>query len=581
MNHLRRLLPYLRRHRREYVLGLAGVVLASGCGITVPLLIRVVIDRLERGPTRGFLLAMVLAIVLLALVRGLFLVVGRYRILAASRRLEFDLRNDLFAHLETLSASYYDRNPAGEITSRLINDLEGVRMLLGIGVMSGASTGLFFLASLAAMFLLHPGLAALCAIPLALISLAMAWTGAKVHDLSLAVQEQLGSLSARAQENFSGARVVRAFVQEENEIGRYRDACGEYRARNLRLARWRAFSWGLVLVLAEAAIAVTLFFGGRMMMAGTFSKGDFAFFTAAQFMLVWPMIAIGWVVNVAQRGVACMGRLAEILDVRPESDDARALPLDGPVRGRVEARGLTFSYTPDRPAALRDLSLTIEPGQKVAIVGRTGSGKTTLVQLLLRLYRVPDGTLFLDGRDVNTIPLAELRASIGTAPQDLFLFSERIRDNIAFGGLDGVPEEEVLRAAEISRLSADVEKFPDRYDQVIGERGVTLSGGQRQRTALARAVVRSPRILVLDDALSSVDAHTEREIQDRLREYMKGRTSIVITHRLSAVADADRIFVLDGGRLVEEGTHADLLSRGGVYADLWESQELAEELSSS
>jgi ATP-binding cassette subfamily B protein len=291
------------------------------------------------------------------------------------------------------------------------------------------------------------------------------------------------------------------------------------------------------------------------------------------------MIALGWVLSIVHRGAACLGRLAEIFDARPEVDDDAAVPSDRPIQGRIEARGLTFAYAPDRPPALRDVTLRIEPGQKVALVGRTGAGKTTFAQLLLRHYPVPPGTLFVDGRDVATIPRAELRRVVGAVPQDLFLFSDRLRANIAFGGVDGVPDGAVERAAELSRLSADVEQFPDRLDQMIGERGVTLSGGQRQRTALARAIVRDPRILVLDDAFSSVDSHTEREIRERLTEFLRGRTAIVITHRLSAVADADRIFVLDEGRLVEEGRHAELLARGGLYAELWEAQRLREELS--
>lgn len=580
MRNLRRLGPYLRRHRGAYALGLGFVLLATLCGLILPLIGREALLQLERrAATFDSILLLAGAILLFALLRAVLLSAGRYTLLASSRRIEYDLRNDLFAHLETLSARYYDTHPTGDITSRAINDLEGVRMMIGIGVMSLTATGLMCLGAMTVMFAHQPALAALLLIPLFLMSAVMAWTGSRMHDLSLDVQSQLGTLSGRAQENFSGARVIRAFVQEENEIERFRAASLEYRARNVRLARWRAFTWASIFFLFEGAIAITLLVGGRQFIAGSFNRGDLLLFIAYQFQLLWPMIAIGWVINLAQRGVACMGRLVEILDTRPETDDARAVPGTRPVEGRIEARRLTFAYAPDRPPALRELSLRIEPGQRVALVGRTGAGKSTLVQLLLRLYPVPDGTLFIDGRDVNTLPLAELRGAIGTVPQDLFLFSERIRDNIAFGGLDGVAEPDVLRAAEISRLAADIERFPDRYDQLIGERGVTLSGGQKQRTALARAIVREPRILVLDDALSSVDSHTEREIQERLREFMRGRTCLVITHRLSAVADADRIYVLDEGRLVDEGTHEELLRRGGLYADLWEGQKLEEELS--
>jgi ATP-binding cassette subfamily B protein len=581
MTHLRRLLPYLRRHRGAYLLGLAIVVLATACGAIAPPLVGYAVDHLRQGGTKSFILAVSGAIAAAALLRAGLLFVSRYLILAASRRIEFELRNDLYAHLETLTARWFDTNATGEITSRAINDIEGVRTMIGIGVMAIVSTGLLFIVSMVIMFATSPFLAALFMLPLVGVSVVMAWTGGKMHDQSMAVQAQLGVLSSRAQENFTGARVVRAFVQEDNEIGRYRAACSEYRTRNLRLARWRSGSWAAILILAEGAMIITLLVGGRAIIGKTLTLGVLTTFAGYQFQLLWPMVAIGWVISIAQRGVACMGRLAEILDARPDCDDSRAVPGDAPLRGRIEARALTFAYAPDRPPALKEASFVIEPGQKAAIVGRTGAGKSSIVQLLLRHYKLPDGMLFIDGRDVNTIPLAELRGVIGAVPQDLFLFSDKIRNNIAFGGLNGVPDAEIARASEISRLDADLEQFPGRLDQVIGERGVTLSGGQKQRTALARAVVRGPKILILDDALSAVDSHTEREIQDRLREFMKGRTTIVITHRLSSITDADLILVLEEGRLVEQGRHADLAAAGGTYSRLWESQKLTEELARS
>ncbi len=578
MKPLGRLLPYLRARKAAYVDGLVLVVLATVLGVAVPFMVKAAVDVLDLRPPKALLLQLAGGIVALAVGRAVLLSWGRFVLLRAARHIESQLRDTLYARLEALSARWFDTHPTGDITSRVINDIEGIRVTIGFGVMALASTGLLLAATVASLFLMNPLLAALCLIPLALIGALMAWTGSRMHVLSLAVQDQLGLLSTRAQENFSGTRVVRAFAQEDREIARFREASVEYLERSLRLARWRAFWWGATLILIEGGLLITLYAGGRDLIAGTLTRGDLAFFFLNQLTLVWPMIAVGWVVGVVQRGIACLGRLVEILDAVPEVDDARAVagPLPTP---SIEARNLSFAYAPDRTPALRDVSFRIEPGERAALVGRTGSGKSTLVSLLLRLYRVPDGALFVGGRDVNTIPLRDLRASIGAVPQDLFLFSAPLRENIAFGTASGTAtDEQIRRASEISRLSADLEKFPDGLDQVIGERGVTLSGGQKQRAALARALVREAGILVLDDALSSVDADTEEAIRERLGAFVRGRTTLLVTHRLSVAMDADRILVLDEGRLVEQGRHADLVARGGVYAGLWESQKLAEEL---
>ncbi|MBI2933352.1 MAG: ABC transporter ATP-binding protein [Planctomycetes bacterium] len=574
MKHLRRLWPYVRLHRRRYALGLALVALGTLASAAAPALIKFAIDALQNGATQRFLTLAALAIVLLALVRGVVHFAGRTLILTTARRIEYDVRNDLYRHLMRLPPSFYDRRASGDITSRAINDLDGVRMMVGFALMSLVGTSLMFASCLTGMFAIDGKLTLLCLAPLSLVTLITAASGAAMHAKSLAVQDQLGTLSARAQENFTGARVVRAFAQEEHEIERYRRECDEYLRRNMSLVRLRATIYATITFFTQLAVVATLWMGGRGLIRGSFSAGDFAAFTAYQFMLVWPMVGLGWTITMVQRGVACLGRITELLEAPPEQRDGSASGTD--FAGRIDVRNLTFRYDEDREPALRNVSFAIEPGETVAIVGRTGSGKSSIAALLTRLYPAPAGTIFVDGKDVNDIPVEELRKAVGCVPQDPFLFSDTLRENIAFGSLDG--QAGVERAAALARIAADAERFPGRLDQMIGERGVTLSGGQKQRTALARALVRRPAILILDDALSSVDAHTEREILDELRSYRKGRTCIVITHRLAAVRDADRIVVLGAGEVAETGRHDELVARGGLYARMCERQQIVDQL---
>ncbi|HZN62298.1 MAG TPA: ABC transporter ATP-binding protein [Planctomycetota bacterium] len=575
--HLRRLLPYMAKYRGRFAAGLVAVLFAAGAGMVSPLFIRSAIEALERGARREFILNTALALVFFAVVRALFIFAGRTVLLTGSRAVEFDLRNDLYRHLERLPPRWFDRNRSGDITSRLINDLEGVRMLVGMGVMALASTGLTFAFSMAGMCLIDLKLALIALVPLSLVTIVTAATGPAMHRLSLAVQDQLSVLSSRAQENFTGARVVKSFAQEEEEVARFRRECVDYRRRNLSLARFRGFAFAGMTLFMEVAIVVTLYYGGKGIVEKTFSKPDLAAFTTFQFQLVWPMIAIGWVFAMAQRGAACMGRLAEILDEKPVPADEAGTP---PPAGRIEFRDLTFSYGDGRDPALRGVSFTIEPGSRVAIVGATGSGKSTIASLLLKLYDAPPGTIFIDGRDLATVPAAPLRRALGAAPQDIFLFSDTLSANIAFGAVGEPARGAVESAAKLSRIAEDAVRFPDGLDQKIGERGVTLSGGQKQRVALARAAVRDPSILLLDDALSSVDAHTEREVLVSLKAFMKGRTSVLITHRMAVALDADRVVVLEGGQVVEQGAPAELVARAGVFAAMVERQKLAEALDS-
>jgi len=573
VKHLHRLRPYLSRLRARYAVGLSLAALATLAAAAVPLVIKYAVDSLRRGPTGREILAAAGAIVAFAGLRAIFTFGARMLILTGARRFELELRNDVYRQLLRLPASFYDRHAAGDLTSRVINDIEGVRMMTGIGLQQVVATSLMLVMCLAGMFAISPKLALICIVPMSLITVVFAVAGPAMHRRSLAVQDQLGVVSSRAQENFSGQRVVRAFVQEDREVGRFRVECDRYLQANLSFARLRGTTNGLMTLLAELAIVATLFVGGRAIVGGTMSEGDFAAFTAYQFMLVWPMIAIGWTITLAQRGLACLQRIAELMDEKP---DAAGGTATADFTAAVEFRNLTFRYDETREPALRNVSFSIARGATVAIVGRTGAGKSTLAALLTRLYPAPPGTVLIDGRDVNDLPADAQRRAVGCVPQDPFLFSDTIRENIAFGSLDGAAQTD--RAAALSRIAGDAERFPQKLDQMIGERGVTLSGGQKQRTALARAIVRDPAILILDDALSSVDAHTEREILDELRGVMKGRTCIVITHRLAVARLADRVVVLDSGAVSETGTHEDLVRSGRLYAKLWTRQQLMKEI---
>jgi ATP-binding cassette, subfamily B, multidrug efflux pump len=591
---MRPLLPYLKRYRWGFVAGIFCIFLSNGAWIFLPQVIRHAIDDLNAGVTSAKLLHFAWQMLEVAAIRGVFLFLTRWIVIGISRDIEYDLRNDLFAHLETLSYSYYQRMRTGDIMARVTNDLNAVRMLLGPAIMYSANTFVFTAGALFFMVLISPKLTFYAFLPLPLVSLVIQHFGRRIHERFERIQAMFSDISARAQENFSGARVIRAYVQEEAEISAFEDANQEYISRSLKLVRLMGMLWPTLELMLGLAMVLVLWMGGRevlhgqtvvnlvsslgtrttLLLPGSVTVGDFAAFNIYMMQLTFPVIALGWVVNIFQRGTASLGRLNEILQEQPEIKD-EAAARDLPVQGEIEFRGLNFAY--DGKPVLHDLNLRIPAGTSMAIVGPTGSGKTTLVNLIPRIYDAAPGMVLVDGRPIREFSLASLRNSIGFVPQETFLFSDRIRENIALG-VESATDQQIHDAAEAANIAQDIEGFPEQYQTMVGERGITLSGGQKQRTAIARALIRNPRILILDDALSSVDTQTEDKILNHLREVMQGRTTLFISHRVSTVRNADRIAVLHEGRIVESGTHDELLALNGYYSDLYNKQLLEEEL---
>jgi len=578
MGSLKELKKYFVRYKWKLFLGIVFIFLSNITGIYVPILLKESIDSLQKNTTNSQLFKYGALILIAAAVSGVFRFYIRQTIIVISRKIEYDLREDFWAHIQKLPLRYFQNNSTGNIMALATNDISAVRMFVGPAVMYSIDTLVTFGIVIVLMLAISPALTLFSLLPLPFLSYIIYRVSKKIHRKFTLIQEKFSELTTKAQENFSGIRVVKSYVREENEIKGFEKLSEEYLHRQMDKVKVQALFQPILYMIAGISVVIVIGLGGVMVINKQLTLGEISAFVIYLGMMIWPVIAFGWVASIVQQSEASMKRLRKILNEEPEIEDTPATDFSiKEITGAIEFRNVSFRYKNDLPDVLDNVNIKIDNGSTIAFIGRTGEGKSSLINLIPRLYDTTGGQVLIDGKDVKTIPLKVLRGSIGLVPQETFLFSDTLTQNILYG-LDKSDESILESVAETAGLKKDVESFPKGYETILGERGITLSGGQKQRSTLARALAINPKILILDDSFSAVDTHTEEEILQKLKEFMKDRTSIIISHRISTVKDADMIFVLDGGKITEQGTHYELVELGGIYADIHQKQLLEEEL---